>query len=449
MKIAITTHAMQRIGGVETYLSDIIPALRQAGHELIIACERGAISPGGDAIDTRGFGVDVLAADAVGVDPVDGVHRWRPDVVYAHGMLDPRLEWAIARLAPSVFFIHNYHGTCISGMKRFAFPVMRPCTRTFGFKCFAHYLPRRCGGLSPITMWRQFWLQRARLAMVRRCDAVVTHSFHMYSEFARHGVDIDRLHRFVYYSAEQIGGAIERAPTFPLPIAGDPSSSTSAMSNGSDEDMPLQLTFAGRLDRNKGVQMLIAAAPLAARQLRRRLHVNILGEGPARAQFERLAKRAAGDCPQVTFTFTGWLNREAVADHLRRTDLVVFPSVWPEPFGLVGPEAGNLGIPVAAFAVGGVTGWLVDDVNGQLAPADPPTAAGLASAIARCLRDPQTYMRLKRGAFEMATRFNRASHLSELSAVFDSVLHERGNRAGATASAEPSGTEAATVAVTR
>src|SRR5438309_11354304 len=102
MKIAITTHAMQRIGGVETYLSDIIPALRQAGHELIIACERGTVLPGGDAIDTRGVGVDVLAADALGFDTVvDGVRRWRPDVIYAHGMLDPRLEGALTQLAPS------------------------------------------------------------------------------------------------------------------------------------------------------------------------------------------------------------------------------------------------------------------------------------------------------------------------------------------------------------
>jgi glycosyltransferase involved in cell wall biosynthesis len=88
---------------------------------------------------------------------------------------------------------------------------------------------------------------------------------------------------------------------------------------------------------------------------------------------------------------------------------------------LVGPEAGNMGIPVAAFAVGGVTGWLVDDVNGRLAPGDPPTAEGLANAIAACLRDEQTYNRLKRGAFEMAARFNRSSHLEELMRVFDEV----------------------------
>src|SRR5205085_9652124 len=109
-------------------------------------------------------------------------------------------------------------------------------------------------------------------------------------------------------------------------------------------------------------------------------------------------------------------------NRLRETDLVVFPSAWPEPFGLVGPEAGHLGIPVAGFAVGGVPGWLVDGVNGYLAPADPPSAAGLAVAITSCLCDAATYQRLRRGAVEMAGRFSRGNHLEELLAVFESLV---------------------------
>ena len=82
--------------------------------------------------------------------------------------------------------------------------------------------------------------------------------------------------------------------------------------------------------------------------------------------------------------------------------------------------------------IGGVPGWLIDDVNGHLAPADPPTAEGLAHAISRCLRGQRPYMRLKRGAVEMAARFNRSSHLDELSHVFDQVL-----RVGNSATTKP------------
>ena len=72
----------------------------------------------------------------------------------------------------------------------------------------------------------------------------------------------------------------------------------------------------------------------------------------------------------------------------QESDLLVVPSIWPEPFGQVGPEAGLYGVPVAAFAVGGTPSWLTDGVNGLLAAGDPPTAAGLAESIVGCLADP-------------------------------------------------------------
>ena len=67
-------------------------------------------------------------------------------------------------------------------------------------------------------------------------------------------------------------------------------------------------------------------------------------------------------------------------------DVVVMPSLWPEPFGLVGLEANRRGVPVVAFATGGIPEWLHDGVNGCLAPGDPPTADGLADALIRCIR---------------------------------------------------------------
>ena len=57
-------------------------------------------------------------------------------------------------------------------------------------------------------------------------------------------------------------------------------------------------------------------------------------------------------------------------------DLLVVPSLWPEPFGLVGLEGARSRLPAAAFAVGGIPDWLRSGVNGYLAPGDPPTPAG-------------------------------------------------------------------------
>ncbi|MBN1551766.1 glycosyltransferase family 4 protein, partial [bacterium] len=45
-----------------------------------------------------------------------------------------------------------------------------------------------------------------------------------------------------------------------------------------------------------------------------------------------------------------------------------FPSIYPEPFGIVGLEAMAAGRPVVAFDVGGVREWLKTGINGYCAP---------------------------------------------------------------------------------
>jgi glycosyltransferase involved in cell wall biosynthesis len=85
---------------------------------------------------------------------------------------------------------------------------------------------------------------------------------------------------------------------------------------------------------------------------------------------------------------------------------------------------GLQGVPVAAFAVGGIPNWLYDGVNGHLASGNPPTAAGLAEAVVKCLRDPGAYAHLHRGALTMARRFSIKNHMSALLKVFESFAGE-------------------------
>jgi len=98
------------------------------------------------------------------------------------------------------------------------------------------------------------------------------------------------------------------------------------------------------------------------------------------------------------------------------------PSLWPEPFGLVGLEAAALGTPAVAFDVGGISEWLTDDVNGRLV-APSLSAAGLGEAIADVLGDPGLRSRFGAGARAAAARLSVGAHLSSLMAVFDRATH--------------------------
>jgi glycosyltransferase involved in cell wall biosynthesis len=334
------------------------------------------------------------------------LEQWRPDVIYVHGMY---LQSAapVVEIAPVVLFAHGYYGTCISGNKMFAAPRPRPCARRFGLRCFVHYYPHRCGGLNPMRMLLDYSSQAARLALMRRYAAILTTSDHMRAEFVRHGLSPERVHTL-------------RPPLAPDRFFQPPAGAENARVPAT-ADRELRLLFAGRMTGLKGGLIMIDALAPVASALKRPLRVTFVGDGPDRPRWEQRARRAQTASSNLQIEFTGWLDPSRLGQLMLDSDLLVVPSTWPEPFGLVGPEAGVHGLPAAAFAVGGIPEWLRDGVNGRLAPGDPPSAAGLAHAIVECVRDPAELARLKNGALEQARRYGLQAHIDALLAIFASV----------------------------
>jgi glycosyltransferase involved in cell wall biosynthesis len=373
------------------------------------------------------------AAESGAAQALAKLRRWSPDLIYAHGLLDPELEASTIEVAPSVFFAHSYYGTCISGTKTFKHPVVRPCGRRFGWQCMVQYYPRRCGGWSPLTMLKEYRKQSARLELLHGYKAIVTHSAHIKAELIQHGLAANSAYRFPYYvhgSDEELmrGGAQEEGKpengARPMPASGREET------NGRDAGAGAarRLLFLGRMDLLKGGGVLLDALPRVLSSLRVPLHVTFAGDGPARQAWEEQAARLQERERSLRVEFTGWVDGARIDELLGACDLLVLPSLWPEPFGLVGPEAGLRGVPVAAFGVGGIPDWLVDGGNGRIAHGDPPTAEGLAGAIVGCLEDPSTHAAMRREATRLAQRFNMRNHLAALLDVFDGVLQDERER---------------------
>lgn len=418
MRIAVVNWSRRKAGGTETYLSLIIPALVNAGHEVAFWYEID--KPVNREQIALPDGVPVWCAATMGERrALDALRDWRPDLIYTHKLQTPRLEAETLKIAPAVFFAHDYYGTCISGAKTFKRPEIMPCSRRFGLKCLLHYFPHRCGGLSPVTMFRLFHLQSQRLKLLDEYRAVLTHSSHMYNEYIKHGLSPDRVHNLSYYAQGtgklSVETEVERRTDSSLPDS-DP--------HGFDvQNKPYyHLLFLGRMELLKGGRTFIDALPQIRRELKRPLRVTFAGDGPDRAAWERKALKAGRRDAELRIDFIGWVPRAELDALYEDCDVLVFPSLWPEPFGLVGPEAGLHGIPVAAFNVGGVSDWLTDGINGHLAPGDPPTASGLARAVVKCLQNYSAYANLQRGAIRAAHQFNLENHLAALTSVFTGVV---------------------------
>ncbi len=147
MRIVITNTNLRLAGGIEIYLDTIIPAICEAGHEIALLGKMDG--PVGRAGIGMYANVPVWCLSGMGAPSAfRELKAWRPDLIYAQGLDEPMLDAEALAVAPNVFFAHGYHGTCISGGKSFSYPVARPCVRQFGWQCFAHFYPHRCGGLN-------------------------------------------------------------------------------------------------------------------------------------------------------------------------------------------------------------------------------------------------------------------------------------------------------------
>src|SRR5262249_34543726 len=155
-----------------------------------------------------------------------------------------------------------------------------------------------------------------------------------------------------------------------------------------------RVLMVARLYKEKGTHLAVEAVARASAQLSRPLTLVVAGDGPERSAMEALAVRW-----KVPTEFHGWVGPDRRAELMRSADVLAVPSPCPETFGLVGVEAGCVGLPAVGFAVGGIPDWLISGRSGELASAHPPTASGLADALVRTLADPVRHRALCVGAW--------------------------------------------------
>ncbi|PAU97545.1 hypothetical protein CK240_08705 [Paracoccus salipaludis] len=172
---------------------------------------------------------------------------------------------------------------------------------------------------------------------------------------------------------------------------------------------------AGRLDRQKGFDLLIRAF---ARVPHLGARLTIFGEGPERAPLENLV-RASGlegrvSLPGIVRGPQEWLG----AGHV----LVV--SSRFEGFSNVVAEATCSGLPVVSFDCPyGPSEMIVEGRNGFLVP--PGDVAALAGAMTRLAADPALRNRLGQAAHIAAARFEQGRIMAQWDAVLGAALQPR------------------------
>jgi glycosyltransferase involved in cell wall biosynthesis len=182
--------------------------------------------------------------------------------------------------------------------------------------------------------------------------------------------------------------------------------------------------FAGRLIRRKGIGTILDGVKRLAQQ-RDGFSVWILGDGANREEWGRNAE-SMGIHPWLKFL--GY--RADVLDYLAAADVVLVPSVYPDPFPSAVLEAMAVGRPVIASRIGGIPEAVVDGRTGILV--DPGSSEALAEAMGKLMDEPDTRDLMgENGLRRLRSEFSIERHVGAIDALYTDILREKsGQRAG-------------------
>lgn len=120
------------------------------------------------------------------------------------------------------------------------------------------------------------------------------------------------------------------------------------------------ITFIGKLEQWKGVSNLLKAFKKVTEK-RSNVKLLIVGSGSLEKHLKRFVIR---EKLQGRVSFEGWVPHSSLPLIMKKTDIVVTPSLWPEPFGRTAVEAMTFGRPVIVNPVGGLNEQVENNLNG-------------------------------------------------------------------------------------
>jgi glycosyltransferase involved in cell wall biosynthesis len=169
-----------------------------------------------------------------------------------------------------------------------------------------------------------------------------------------------------------------------------------------DSDQPI-VTYLGRQDSEKGIDLLLYAAKIL-QERGRRFQLVICG-GSSFGERYRDAIKHIAEHLRVFIHHRRWIvpeMRDALFAHSR---CIVYPSIHREPFGMVAAEAMSHGTPVLVPDIGGITESIeVDGLRGGLT-FRTWDSADLANQLERLLTDDQLHAELSANTRAIAANF--------------------------------------------
>ncbi len=332
MRVLHLTDDVTLLGGVQSYLATLQTILPKYGIEFEVWAPpagpmRGALS--------RWYGRRYRRQVA---ELIVGL---RPDVIHAHNLwmrLSPLpLQAAKQAGVPVMMTVHDYNWVC--PRKWMITENDLPCETGFAGRCAVS----DCRGSHEGRRWIAYnalrWVKTSwqRGMLIEWVDRFVSPSNHLARWMERSLGVADVLHIPNFAVAPRDGTV--------RPV-----------------EHPETLVFAGRLSREKGVDVLLRSMPAVVSR-HPEVRLIVAGDGPERSELERLGSELGLD---HTVRFAGPLAPEAMERLYAGAGLVVLPTLWMENCPVSVLEAFAHGRAVVATRIGGLPELIADGRTGIL-----------------------------------------------------------------------------------
>jgi len=181
------------------------------------------------------------------------------------------------------------------------------------------------------------------------------------------------------------------------------------------------LLYIGQLMEHKGLHTVIEAMKTVFDQKGKGAVTLTIVGGSLRPEYETMIRDMVSSFSLDEYVrFMGHVPLERLPSIYQDHDIVVFPSIWDEPFGIVRLEAMSSGLPLVSTATGGGSEILSHNENSLIFQKD--NGQSCADQIMKLLESPELFEKLREGGRRtVQDRFSFDSTMDKIENSLESI----------------------------
>jgi glycosyltransferase involved in cell wall biosynthesis len=314
-------------GGVEKYIHTTSNALKNDGYQLygIFEEETTNLANFNNCFEK----IFIFNPKTISKD-ISELKELGVNTAFVHKVSNNRLLESIIENFKVLSFIHDHDYYCFRKHKYF--PITR---KNCSYAMNPVYCSLCCGFVEKKNGYLQTISIKEKLNIlnsIKKSSFIITISDHMVKNLEKNGFEKHKIKKL-------------------YPII------QSITSENKPDNNSNNILFIGQIIRGKGLDLLLKAI----QKIQIPFNLDIVGAGNDLDYIQTHIKKL-----KLTnkVRIHGWQNNPS--SFYDKSNIVIVPSRWQEPFGLIGIEALSHKKPVIAFDVGGISEWLINTEYGYL-----------------------------------------------------------------------------------